>query len=297
MADTGLILVAGATGNQGGAVARHLLNLRRPIRVLTRDPARATHLADYGAEVVQGDMTDRRSLDRALEGVWGVYAMTTLFEGGIDVEIEQGKTLAEAARDAGVERYVFSSVIGATDRTGIPHIDSKGVVEDRIRELGLPWTMLRPVFFMENLLAPWMWPFIRDGKLPLALKPETRLPLVAVDDIGAYGAAAFLRPDEFAGAEIPLASDAKTGPELAKEWSRKLRRPVEFQPLPLDRLEEVFGPVFGEDFARDFAKMFRWFNSGAQPRVDIAANQSRWGIRPTSFDAWLDGMERLEEKP
>ncbi|MFN2421055.1 MAG: NmrA/HSCARG family protein [Gemmatimonadota bacterium] len=297
MADTGLILVAGGTGKQGGAVARHLLNLRRPIRALTRDPTRATHLADYGAEVVRGDMTDRRSLDRALEGVWGVYAMTTFFEGGIDEEIEQGKTLAEAARDAGVERYVYSSVIGATDGTGIPHIDSKGVVEDRIRELGLRATMLRPVSFMENFLAHWMWPFIRDGKLPLGLKPETRFQMVAVDDIGAYGSSAFLRPDDFTGAAIPLASDEKTGDELAAAWSRKLGRPVEFEPLPLDQLEQIFAPALGEDFARDFAKMFRWFNSGAQPRVDIAANQSRWGIRTTSFDAWLDGMERLEEKP
>jgi uncharacterized protein YbjT (DUF2867 family) len=297
MADPGPILVTGATGKQGGAVARHLLNARRPIRVLTRDASRARHLADDGAEIVQGDMTDRRSLDRPLEGAWGVYAMTTPFEGGIEEEIEQGATLAEAARDAGVERYVYSSVIGATDRTGIPHIDSKGVVEERIRELGFKATMLRSVFFMENFLASWMWPFIRDGKIPLALKPETRLPIVAVDDIGEYGSAAFLRPDDFMGAAIPLASDEKTGGELAQAWSRKLGKPVEFQPLPLDQLEAIFTPAFGEEFARDFAKMFRWFNSGAQPRIDIAANQARWGIRPTSFDEWLDRLERLEEMP
>ena len=297
MTGPGPILVTGGTGNQGGAVARHLLNARRQIRVLTRDASRAGHLADQGAEVVEGDMTDPRALDRALEGVWGVYAMTTFFEGGIEEEIEQGTTLAEAARKAGVERYVFSSVIGAKDDTGIPHIDSKGVVEDRIRELGLTATVLRPVYFMENFLAPWMWPSIRDGRLPLALKPETRFQMVAVDDVGEYGAAAFLRPDDFVGATIPLASAEGTGDEIAAAWSRKLGRPVDFHPLPLDQLEEIFASSLGEEFARDFAAMFRWFNSGARPRVEIAANERRWGIPPTSFDAWLDRMDRLEEQP
>jgi uncharacterized protein YbjT (DUF2867 family) len=295
--DSGVVLVTGATGKQGGAVARHLLDAGRRVRALTRDPQRARRLADRGAEVVAGDMTDPASLARALESAAGVYAMSTPFEQGTDAEVEQGRSLADAASAAGVRRFVVSSVIGAKDDTGIPHIESKGRIEDHIRSLDFDWTFLRPVFFMENFLAPWIWPFIRDGTLALAMLPETKLQLVAVDDIGAYGAAAFDRPDETIGQAIPIASDERTGAEIAEAWSRKLGREVRFQPLPLEGLEDIFAPSFGLEFGRDLAMMWRWFNSGSFPRVDIPAHAARWRIPPTSLAAWLDRLEPPGDTP
>ncbi len=147
-----LILVTGATGNQGGAVARSLLDRGFRIRALTRDPQKpeAQALTEQGAEVVQGDMEDRSAMERALEGAYGVFSVQNFWETGYDREVQQGKTVADAAKDAGVEHFVYSSVGSAYRDTKIPHFDSKWEVENHVRESDLPYTILRPVFFMQN---------------------------------------------------------------------------------------------------------------------------------------------------
>ena len=145
-----LILVCGATGSQGGAVARRLLDRGFRVRALTRDPQKpeAQALADGGAEVVQGDMDDRSSVEEVLEDTYGVLSVQNFWETGYDREVQQGETVADAANAAGVEHFVYSSVGSAHRRTGIPHFESKREVEEHVRELGLPYTILRPVFFM-----------------------------------------------------------------------------------------------------------------------------------------------------
>src|SRR5919199_5871491 len=140
-----LILVTGATGKQGGAVARTLLDRAFRVRALTRDPQRpeAQALTEQGAEVVQGDMEDRSAMNRVLEGAYGVFSVQNFWETGYDREVQQGKTVAEAAKAAGVEHFVYSSVGSAHRQTGIPHFDSKWEVEEHIRQIGLPYTILR----------------------------------------------------------------------------------------------------------------------------------------------------------
>ena len=147
-----LVLVTGATGQQGGAVARNLLGRGFGVRALTRDPEKpeANVLAERGAEVVRGELEDRSSLDRALEGVYGVFSVQNFWEAGYDREIEQGKRLVDAAKAADIEHYVYSSVGSAHRETGIPHFDSKWEVEEHLRGSGVPFTILRPVFFMQN---------------------------------------------------------------------------------------------------------------------------------------------------
>jgi uncharacterized protein YbjT (DUF2867 family) len=123
-----LILVCGATGKQGGVVARSLLDRGFQVRALTRDPQKpATQaLREQGAEVVQGDMEARSSLDQVLvEGVYGVFSVQNFWETGYDREVQQGKTVADAAKAAGVEHIVYSSVGSAHRQTGIPHFESK----------------------------------------------------------------------------------------------------------------------------------------------------------------------------
>ena len=107
-----LVLVTGATGQQGGAVARNLLERGFGVRALTRDPEKpeAKVLAERSAEIVRGDLEDRSSLDRALEGVYGVFSVQNFWEAGYEREIEQGKRLVDAAKAADVEHYVYSSV-------------------------------------------------------------------------------------------------------------------------------------------------------------------------------------------
>jgi uncharacterized protein YbjT (DUF2867 family) len=148
-----LILVTGATGQQGGAVARHVL--KQPgfsIRALTRDSSKAPAqaLVQAGADVFQGDLDNPALIRRALEGVWGVFSVQNFMEAGYAGEIRQGKAVADAAKAAGVQHFVYTSVASADHKTGLPHFESKWQIEQHIARSGLVHTILRPAFFMQN---------------------------------------------------------------------------------------------------------------------------------------------------
>src|ERR1700758_66439 len=152
------ILITGVTGQQGGAVAHALQGSGFRLRGLTRKPdnERATGLARSGVDVVKGDLDDEASLRQALAGAWGVFGVQNAGEAGREREEAQGKRLATLAREAGVEHYVYTSVGSANRRTGVPHFDSKSRIEDNVRALRFPsHVILRPVFFMENLVTPY----------------------------------------------------------------------------------------------------------------------------------------------
>src|ERR1700722_606675 len=186
------ILVTGPTGHQGGAVLRHLRDKKYPVHALVRDTADAgvRKLIGHGVELVQGNLDDQGSLIHAMQDVEGVYSMQTSKD--TDAEMRRGKSRADAARKSGISHFVYSSVASADQHTGVPHFDSKFQIEEHIRGTGLPYTIVRPVFFMENWLG--MKDQILEGKLELPLKPETRLQMLAVDDIGAVVAMAFEHP-------------------------------------------------------------------------------------------------------
>src|SRR5919202_1143042 len=215
-----LILVTGATGKQGGAAARSLLDRGFRVRALTRDPQRpeAQALTEQGAEVAQGDMEDRSAMNRVLEGAYGVFSVQNFWETGYDREVQQGKTVAEVAKAAGVEHFVYSSVGSAHRQTGILHFDSKWEVEEHIRQIGLPYTILRPVFFMQNWEG--MREHILSGTLAQPLDPDKTFQQVAVEDVGAFATMAFERPDEWIGREVDLAGDEQTMPEIAEAFGR-----------------------------------------------------------------------------
>jgi uncharacterized protein YbjT (DUF2867 family) len=192
-----IILVTGATGQQGGAVARQLLSSGHRVRALTRKPQgeAAMELANLGAEVMQGDLDDPQSLDRALTGIWGVFAVQNTWEAGVEHEEEQGKRLAEIAKKKNVQIFVYTSVGSAHRNTGIPHFDNKWRIEEKVRGLGFPsYTILRPVFFMENFISPSFKPGLKEGRLVIGIKPKTVLQMIAVEDIGKFGAQAFEAP-------------------------------------------------------------------------------------------------------
>jgi uncharacterized protein YbjT (DUF2867 family) len=191
MGERQTVLITGATGKQGGAVLQHLLGGDFALRAMTRNPdgEAAKALTAQGVEVVKGDLDDEASLKAALEGVWGVFAVQNTWEAGVQREEEQGKRIAKLARAAGVQHFVYTSVGSAERDTGIPHFDNKWRVEKEVRALGFPsHVILRPVFFMENLPSPW---FLNGDALGTAMKPDTKLQMVAVDDIGRVGARAF----------------------------------------------------------------------------------------------------------
>jgi uncharacterized protein YbjT (DUF2867 family) len=274
------ILVTGATGQQGGAVARALLAKGQQVRVMTRHPEKAASLVKAGAEVVQGDLTNQAILQMALRGVYGVFAMSTPFEEGMEAEVRQGTMLADAAKQAGITHYVYTSVGSAHRNTGIPHFDSKWKVEQHIRQIGLPATILRPVWFMENFTT-----FAKpsaEGVLSLPMKPSRKLAMVALKDIGEFGAAAFLRPNEFIGQAIDLAGDELTMPETAAQLTHAIGRPIRFQEFPIEQAEAAMGD--------DLTTMFRWFNEVGYA-IDIPTLKQKFQMPLTTFAEWIKTVD------
>ena len=277
-----LILITGATGKQGGAVAHELLAAGHRVRAMTRHPdgPRAQELTSLGAEVVRGDLDDPASLPRALDGAWGTYAVQNTWEAGVEREEVQGKRFAEAAREAGVQHYVYGSVASAHRHTGIPHFDNKARIEQRVRELGFPsWVVIRPVFFMENLLSPDNLRAIDQGTLPMGIKPTTPLQMIAVGDIGKYGKLAFEQPERLNGRSIDIAGDERTMPQVAEILTRIVRHPVAHAQVPIDQIRK---------FSEDLALMLEWFDAVGYD-ADIAGNAKEFGIQPTSFADWARG--------
>lgn len=225
-----LILVAGATGRQGGSVVRHLAADGWRLAALVRNPdsPAARALAERGVELRQGDLNDVTSLDRALEGVCGVYSVQSWAD-GVDAEILQGTNLAEAASRAAVEHFVYSSVGGAERATGVPHFESKWRIEERIRELDLPYTVWRPVYFMENLLT--QRDAIRAGHLAPPIDPDVPLQFIAVEDIGAFVAMSFRSPGVWLGKCTEIATDELTFAQIATALSAVVQREVVLDPL------------------------------------------------------------------
>ena len=235
MTDTRTVLITGATGKQGGAVARHLAGKGFKIRAMTRkvDSDTAKSLAAAGAEIVKGDLDDAASIEAALTGAWGAFAVQNTWEAGVEGEEAQGKRFATVARKVGVQHFVYSSVGSAHRQTGIPHFENKWRIEQTVRGLGFPsWVIIRPVFFMENLTSPW---FLNGDKLCAAMDPKTVLQMIAVDDIGEYGARAFTDASALNGREIDLAGDAVAMPQAARILSGGLGRTIEFMHVPIWR--------------------------------------------------------------
>jgi uncharacterized protein YbjT (DUF2867 family) len=182
------VLVTGATGNQGGAVARRLLGRGHEVRALSRfgDSPAARELERLGAEVWAGDFDDRDSLERAAAGAAAVFAMVP-YEAGVEVEARQASNLFAAARAVGVGHLVYSSAAGADRRTGVPPYESKAEVERRLASFDVPHTIVAPVAFMENAFLPWTLPALQQGTLALALPESRPLQFVALADLAPLG--------------------------------------------------------------------------------------------------------------
>jgi len=279
MTNQDIILVTGATGQQGGAIARELLAHGYRVKAMTRKPEseKARELVRLGAELVQGDLNDEASLDRALKGVWGVFAVQNTWEAGVEQEEVQGKRLAEIAKKAGVHHFVYSSVASADRKTGIPHFENKWRVEQRISQLGFPsYVILRPVFFMDNLSSPMFKPGIDQGKLFVGLELATALQMIAVQDIGKYGLLAFEKHAQLNGRAIDIAGDEKTMPGTAQVLSQSTKKTITFERVPIEEVRK---------FSVDFALMLEWFDRVGYS-AKIGDNTKEFGIEPTTLAQW-----------
>jgi uncharacterized protein YbjT (DUF2867 family) len=277
------VLITGATGQQGGAVAAALAGKGFDLRAMTRKPdgPAAQALAKRGVTIVAGDLDDPVSLRRALTGVWGTFAVQNTWEAGVEKEEAQGKRFATIAKEAGVEHFVYSSVGSAHRRTGIPHFENKWRVEETVRGLGFPsHVIIRPVFFIENLVSP---SFLNGDKLSTALRPDTVLQMIAVQDIGQYGARAFTDVARLNRREIDIAGDAQTMPAAAATLSAGLGRRIEFVAIPIAEVRKN---------SADFASMLEWFDRVGY-NADIPGLQREFGIRPTTLAAWAANRRQV----
>lgn len=272
-----IIAVTGATGQQGGAAARHLLENGWQVRAITRNPNQdsAKQLESLGAEIVQAEHNNIGSLNRVFQDVYGVFSVQGFWDEGVDSEVQQGINIADAAKANNVQHFVYSSVGGADRNTGIPHFESKWRIEQNIAKIGLPATVLRPVEFMENFY--WSRSEILSGKLASqGLRSERKKQLIAVDDIGAFVAITFGNPQEYIGKSFEIAGDSLTEQEIAVVFSRVIGNPVQLAQPESDL----------RSYVRDeLVEMWEWFDREGY-NADINLLRS---IHPTlqTLEDWL----------
>ena len=291
---TDITLVTGATGAQGGATAHALLAAGRKVRILTRntDATSAREFARQGAEVVRGDLDDPSSLPDAVKGAQSVFSVQVPDPTGGDAERRHGFALIDAARHAGVQHLVHTSVCEAGRHTGFPRWGSgywwekywtdKWDIEEAVRNAGFErWTVLRPAFMMDNFARPkseFMFPHLRSGRILTALAPATGMQLVAAADVGAFACAAIVRPGPFDHANIDLAAEKRTMREVAETLSSVLGKNVEAMAVsPEEAIQAGLFP--------GWVRSQEWTNVVGY-RADIAA-LARYAVPLTPFADWV----------
>ena len=283
------ILVTGATGAQGGSVARHLLKGGEfRVRALTRSPesAKAAALRQAGAEVVKGDLDDLRSVRAAAEGCYGVFGVTNYWE-HFDKEYQHGKNLVDAVKGAEVEHFVFSSLPHVKALTNgaleAPHFDQKGEIEEYAREVRPGSTFVHVAFYYDNFLT--FFPLKDQGNGTFGFgfpQGDTPLAGVAVDDVGGVVAAIFARPGRFRDKTVGIVGDDLPPAKLAEIMTHVLGKKVVYTHIP----REVFAS-FGFPGADDLANMFEYNRLYIRNRkVDLAQSRSLYPAMH-SFETWM----------
>jgi uncharacterized protein YbjT (DUF2867 family) len=235
-------------------------------------------LAKKGVELAMGDLEDPASLDAALKGVYGVFSVQ---DGSVgpEREVMQGKNIADAAKRAGTEHFVYTSVAGADRNTGILIWESKWEIEKHIRELGLPATIFRPVSFFENYYIDIIHLGILMGRLISPVKKDRPYQMIATWDIGGFVQLAFERPQEFMGMELEIAGSALTNLESAETFSRVTKRKVRFFQLPMWMAYLQMG--------KDIHKSFLWLNTSGY-KADVPELRRRYPeLNLKTLEQWL----------
>ncbi|KGM31193.1 NmrA family NAD(P)-binding protein, partial [Inquilinus limosus] len=233
-------------------------------------------------EIVAGDLGDPGSVQQAAAGVDTMYLMGNSYEAGTEEETRQGIHAADAAKAAGVGHLIYSSVGSADRQTGVPHFDSKHVVERHIAGLGLPYTISAPVAFMENIVAPWAIDGLRQGVYAFALPAGRPLQLVALADIGAFAVALTERREQVFGRRFDIAGDELSGTEQARILSQAIGRPIAYQEIPVAAARQQ---------SEDLALMYEWFkNTGYS--TDIPALRRNFPeVRWHGFSDWARSID------
>lgn len=273
------ILITGATGQQGGAIASELLTRGHRVRAFTRDastPA-ASALAAKGAQIVVGSFDQPASLEAAARGADAAFLMSTPYVAGTSTETTEGLAAAAALDRAGVPHVVFSSVAQADQHTGIPHFESKLPVEAVVRARQGTWAILAPVFFMENWASPWWLPGLQQGTLAVAMPEHRVLQQVALADLGVLGALALTEPARFAGRRIDIASDEVSPGQVMATIARLSGRTLTYAHTPIEQVRA---------WSEDTALMMEWFDRVGYSADRAALRQEFPEVQWHSFESW-----------
>src|SRR6201993_2643607 len=278
------VLVSGATGQQGGAVARALLSRGHRVKALTRKPDSdaARQPISAAADLVTGDLGDAASVQKAASGVDTMFLMGNSYEAGTEEETRQGIIAAGAAKAAGVGHLIYSSVADANKKTGIPHFQSKYLVEKLVAGLGIPYTISAPVAFMENIVAPWSIGALRQGTHAFAMPRKRVLQLVALADIGAFVAALVERREQVFGKRFDFAGDELSGEEQAKILSHAIGRPINYQKIPI---------AAAPPQSQDTGVMREWFDRVGYDSDIVALRRDFSEVRWHSFADWARAFD------
>jgi uncharacterized protein YbjT (DUF2867 family) len=278
------VLVTGATGNQGGATARHLLAGGWRVRALVRDgtaPAAAA-LAAVGAELVVGNLDDRASVDAAMRG-----AAPTASSPPTPTSSPRARTSRMPPRPPVSSTSCTPRWAAPRARTGF-YVEQgwgpieKWQIEEHIHDLGILATILRPAGFMEDFTSPAR--FFQKGSLNVPWRDDLVMQLIAIDDIGAFAAMAFAHPDQYLSRSLEITGDRLTAPQIAGALSAAAGRPVPHTQVPLEILW---------DHSPEAAKVFTWANATYYD-TDLAPLKKAFPDL-TNFGTWLDrsGQTRL----
>lgn len=238
-------VVTGATGRQGSAVVRHLLQAGAHVKALTRTPQskKAKPLAALGAELVAGNMNDPHPLKTIFQGAAGVYSVQNPYTSSFAAEVQQGKNVAKAVQAAGVAHLVQGSA-GLGQKTGIPSWDSKLAIQEYSQSLGLPLTVLRPTAFMELINDPGYYPMASTFHLmPKLIGADKKVLWLAVDDLGAIAAKVFADPQRYIGQDLKLTSDLQSIDEVRALYQQVVGKAPPHFPMP----EFMFRLFTGDD--------------------------------------------------
>ncbi len=273
------ILVTGGTGNQGGAVLRALLQQGAKVHALCRSTQSeaAKAIAELGATLLQGDLDDPESYQAHLQNIDGIFSVQA-FNKNTRQEISQGCALIDAAKEAGVPHFVYASVAGADQNTGIPHFESKWEIEQHLKKSGVNHTILRPTSFYENLLNPQVKNNIHKGKLIMPLNKETTQQHISMHDIGLIGAAVLNDPQHFAYQTLTLASDQMSMQELNELFAEVLNQKMKYQKLP--------GLITRLAMGKDLHKMFKWMDHNEFTFADVEKLRNTFG-EMTNMKTWI----------
>jgi uncharacterized protein YbjT (DUF2867 family) len=283
MSNSPEFLVFGATGQQGGVVARSLREAGREVRAFVRDPQseKAKALATEGITLAVGDLFDRASIDRAMTGIRGVFSVQTSSPSGLvtdEQEVAQGKSIADSAVAAGVTHLVYSSG-GAAGKghTGMGHFDSKSRIEEHIRSLPIAATITRPASFMEMMMLPGMG--LNTGVFTFFMRRDQSMQMIALDDLGRINGQILCQPERYAGQSLELSGQDITGESLEEAFSRAAGRSIYYQRFS----EELLA---GNDFLRRLTMLVD--NGVVAGVADIPALECEFGPM-LKLDQWLSG--------